>query len=95
MAQLEADVKQLTIRLEKRMEEIAKLKDDVAEARGKQRAVEAQSKQTSNVLSQRREEVRKQLLAEESRNAKLQFQNKTLQGELEKMKDRLHQVLSR
>ena len=95
VVQLECDVKQLTSRLQRRTEEAARLKDDVAEARQKQRAVEAQSKQTASVLGQRREETRKQLLAEESRNSKLQFQNRTLQAEVDKLKDRVHQLLSR
>mmetsp|Transcript_29424 Transcript_29424/g.90912 ORF Transcript_29424/g.90912 Transcript_29424/m.90912 type:complete len:235 (-) Transcript_29424:8-712(-) len=95
VTQLECEVKHLTSRLQKRTEEATRLKDDVAEARHKQRAVEAQSKQTANVLGQRREETRKQLLAEESRNSKLQFQNRTLQAEVDKLKERVHQLLSR
>merc|ERR1711964_358888 len=66
ISQLECDVKQLTSRLQRRTEETSRLKDDVAEARQKQRAIESQSKQTASVHGQRREETRKQLLAEES-----------------------------
>jgi hypothetical protein len=95
MAQLECEVKTLTQRLQKRTDEISRLKDEVAEAKQKQRAVEAQAKTTANVLSQRREETRKQLVMEETRNAKLQFQNKTLTTEVEKLKERVHQLLSR
>ena len=95
LAQLESDVRLLTQKLERRTDEVSRLKDEVADARGKQRAVEAQSKQSQSVLSQRREEVRKQLIAEESRNSKLQFQNKTLLQEVDKLKERLHQALSR
>lgn len=95
VVQLECDVKLLTGRLQRRTDEVARLKDDVAEARQKQRAVEAQSKQTATVLGQRREETRKQLLSEESRNSKLQFQNRTLHAEVEKLKERVHQLLSR
>jgi hypothetical protein len=93
--ELECEVKQLTQRLQKRTEEVDRMKDEVAEAKQKMRATETQAKQTANVLSQRREETRKQLLVEESRNSKLQFQNKGLQQEVDKLKERVHQLLSR
>lgn len=92
---LEGEVKHLSQRLERRADEIARLKDEAAESKQKLRAVEAQTKQSMTVLSQRREETRKQLLIEESKNSKLHFQVKTLQAEVDKLKARLHQALSR
>lgn len=102
VSDLEEQINKLTFdhrntlqRLERRDDEIARLKSEVGEARQRLQAVEAQSKSTIQGLSQRREEVRKQLLTEEGRNAKLQFQVKTLQQEAEKLKERIHELIRR
>lgn len=93
IVQLQCDVKTQAQKLERRNDDVARLKDEVAEARQKQKAVEAQARQTATVLSQRREETRKQLLLEESKNAKLQFQIKTLQAEVDRLKEKVHHLL--
>lgn len=89
---LEAEVRSLTTRLERRVEECDKLRDDVGEARQRARAIETSAKQQQGMLAQRREEMRKQLLTEEGRTSKLTHQNKLLQQELDKLKIRLTNI---
>jgi hypothetical protein len=93
VVKLEADAKALTQRLQRRTDEAEHLKDVVADARGKQAAVERETKAASKAVAQRRDDIRKQLLMEESRTSKLQFQNKTLLAEIDKLKARVHQQL--
>lgn len=88
-ATLEAEVRQLTARLERRDEECDRLRDSLGEARQRTRAIEAAAKQQQTLMSQRREESRKNLLTEEGRSAKLAHQNKLLQQEMDKLKARL------
>lgn len=90
---VEAENRALMARLEGRTDECDKLKDDLGEARQKLRAVQQQATQSGQLLSQRREEVRKQLILEEGRTAKLQQQNKVLTQEVEKLKQRLHTAM--
>jgi hypothetical protein len=93
VAELEAEVKQLTTRLQRRTEEVERLRDDLGEARSRAKAVEEQSRMKANVLSLRREETKKHLLTEESRTAKLQHQNKLLQQEVDRLKGRVHDLM--
>ena len=92
---VEAENRALISRLEARTEECDKIKDDLGEARQKLRAVQQQAQQSSQLLSQRRDEVRKQLILEEGRTQKLQQQNKVLAQELDKMKQRVHSLMQR
>ena len=92
---LESEAKMLRQRLERRTEEAEKLKDELEGARGKISAVEQQARQTVALLSQKRDEVRRQLINEESRTAKLQKQNKNLENEIERLKSRLHAAMQR
>lgn len=84
--QLECDLKVMSAKLERREDDGNKLRDEVGEARQKLRAMENSSRQQCSLLSQRREEVRKQLLCEESRTQKLTVQNKQLQQEVDRLK---------
>ena len=93
VSELEAEVKQLTIKLQRRNEEVERLRDDVGEARARAKAVEEQSRLKANVLSLRREETKKHLLTEETRTAKLQHQNKLLQQEVDRLKGRVHDLM--
>lgn len=90
VADLEVQVKTLTQRLQRRESEVDHLRDDLGEARGRAKAVEEQSRLRANTLSQRRDEMKKHLLTEESRTAKLQHQNKLLQQEVDRLRSRLH-----
>jgi hypothetical protein len=92
---VEAENRALMARLEGRTDECDKLKDDLGEARQKLRAVQQQTAQSAQLLSQRRDEVRKQLLLEEGRTQKLQQQNKLLTQEIDKLKQRLHTAMQR
>lgn len=93
LSKLEAENRSLTKRLESRTDEVSRVRDDLAEARGKLKAIDAQTKQTVSVLSLRRDEMRKQLLQEEGRTSKVQMQNKMLQQEVDKLKLRVHSLL--
>ena len=93
LADAELENKLLHAKLERKEGEIDKLKGDVGEARQRLLAAEAQSKQSMAVLSHKREECRKQLLLEEGKNTKLSFQVKTLQTEIDRLKQRLHSAI--
>lgn len=88
-----AEKKAVELRLEKRNEDVERLKDELADAKQKLRAVQQQATQSSQLLSQKREEIRKQLLLEEGRTQKLQHENKLLHQELDKLKSRVHQLM--
>ena len=93
IATLQAEVNLTTAKLERRDEDCEKLRDEVGELKQKMKALEAQAQQRAALLSQKREEVRRQLLQEESRSNKLQQQNKVLTLELDKLKGRVHLML--
>ena len=93
LAAVECDKRNLEGKLERKIDECEKLKDEVGEVRQKLRAVQQQASQTAGLLSQKREEVRKQLVLEEGRTQKLQHQNKLLQQELDKLKTRVHSLM--
>ena len=95
LEQLEGQVKHLSQRLRRADADIERVKNELSDARAKQAAVETQSKTNMKLASQRREESRKLLLVEEGRAAKLEFQNRTLASEVEKLKARVHQLLSK
>lgn len=90
---VESEKRLLEGKLERKIDECEKLKDEVGEGRQKLRAIQQQATQTAALLSQKREEVRKQLVLEEGRTQKLQHQNKLLQQELEKLKTRVHSLM--
>jgi hypothetical protein len=92
---LESEGKLLRQRLERRDEEVDRLKDDLENARGKVAAIENQAKQTIALVSQKRDEVRRQLINEESRTMKLQKQCKTLEAEVDRLKARLHALMQK
>lgn len=85
----EAERRSLDSRLEKKAEECETLRQEVDHARQKLRAVQQQAQQSTALLSQKREEMRKQLLIEEGRTQKIQMKNKKLEKENEDLKSRL------
>lgn len=87
---LEAEKRTLEQRLERLRRECAVLHNDVAEARQKVSAVKQESQQSTGLLAQRREEMRKQLLLEETRTQKLQVRNRKLEIEMAELKARIH-----
>ncbi|GET93085.1 hypothetical protein, conserved [Leishmania tarentolae] len=86
---LEADHRQLEQRLEKSRAQCEDLKREVAEVKQKLRVVQEESKSSVNALAQRREEMRKQLLLEETRSEKLRVRNKKLEQENDSLKGRV------
>jgi hypothetical protein len=88
-----AEKRMIEERLDRRNEDVERLKDELAEAKQKLRAVQQQAVNSSQLLSQKREEIRKQLLLEEGRTQKLQHENKLLTQEMDKLKSRLHHLL--
>lgn len=93
VAALEVDRKTAEAALERRTDECERLRSELADARQKLRAVQQQATQSAALLSQKREEIRKQLLLEEGRTQKLQQQNKVLTQELDKLRSRVHHLL--
>lgn len=85
----EAERRSLDMRLAKKTEECEALRLEVDHARQKLRAVQQQAQQSTALLSQKREEMRKQLLMEESRTEKIQMKNRKLEKENEELKSRL------
>ncbi|KAG5489903.1 hypothetical protein JKF63_00020 [Porcisia hertigi] len=88
---LDADRRKLEQRLERSRAQCEGLKSEVAAAKQKLRAVQEESKNSVNALAQRREEMRKQLLLEETRadrlmvrNKKLELENDTLRGRVQR-----------
>ena len=61
----------------------------MAAAKQKLKAVQAESKGSVTVLAQRREEMRKQLLLEETRSEKLKVRNRKLELENDALKERM------
>jgi HAMP domain-containing protein len=90
---LAADKRALEQRLERRSDELERLKDELGDAKHKLRAVQQQATQSAQLMSQKREEIRKQLLLEEGRSQKLQHENKLLHQELDKLKGRVHHLM--
>ena len=86
---LEAEKRQLSQRLERSREACDALQDEVAAATQKLKAVQAESKGSVTVLAQRREEMRKQLLLEETRSEKLKVRNRKLELENDALKERM------
>lgn len=80
-------------RLERRNEDMERMKDELGDARQKLRAIQQQATQSAALLSQKREEIRKQLLLEEGRTQKLQHENKLLNQELDKLRGRVHHLM--
>jgi hypothetical protein len=95
VAIVEGQLRQLQQKFDRRDAEADRLQADVAEARGRLLAVEAQARRQLESNAARREESRKQLLLEESKVEKLTRNNRTLEAELEKLKLRLHQALGK
>ena len=93
IARLESDNVSLRARLEKKAEEIDKLKEQVAEARGREEATVAAHRNSIRALSLRAEGMKKQLLQEESRNSKLEHRERTLSLEVERLKIQCHKAL--
>lgn len=87
---LEAEKRQLYQRLERSNAQCEKLKSDVADSRQKLAASQLEFKNTNAILSQRREEARKQLLLEETRSEKLKVRNRKLEMENATLKERVH-----
>ncbi|KAH9582088.1 hypothetical protein LSM04_004661 [Trypanosoma melophagium] len=90
VASLDSERRTLQNRFDRKHQECEELKDAVADLRQRLRATQQQAQASSSLLSQKREEVRKQLLLEESRTQKLQVRNGKLEMELERLKDMLH-----
>lgn len=88
---LEADRRQLEQRLEKSRVQCEELKREVAEVKQKLRVVQEESRNSVNSLAQRREEMRKQLLLEETRAEKLMVRNKKLEQENDSLKGRVRE----
>ncbi|CAC9548617.1 conserved hypothetical protein [Leishmania infantum JPCM5] len=88
---LEADRRQLEQRLEKSRAQCEELKREVAEVKQKLRVVQEESRNSVNALAQRREEMRKQLLLEETRAEKLMVRNKKLEQENDSLKGRVRE----
>ncbi|KPA79847.1 hypothetical protein ABB37_04929 [Leptomonas pyrrhocoris] len=86
---LEAERRQLEQRLERSREECGTLHNEVAAAKQKLKAVQEESKGSVAVLAQRREEMRKQLLLEETRTEKLKVRNRKLELENDALKERM------
>jgi outer membrane murein-binding lipoprotein Lpp len=86
---LETEKRQLEQRLERSRAECDALHDDVAAAKVKLKAVQEESRGSATVLAQRREEMRKQLLLEETRSEKLKLRNKKLELENDALKERI------
>lgn len=93
ISSLEVERKTLLLRIEKRNDECDRLKDELGSAKEKLRAVQQQATQSSQLLSQKRDEARKHLLIEEGRTQKLQQQNKLLAQELERLKEKMHMIM--
>lgn len=86
---LESDRRQLEQRLERSREECEALQGEVAAAKQKLKAVQEESKGSVTVLAQRREEMRKQLLLEETRSEKLKVRNRKLEIENDALRERM------
>ncbi|CBH15480.1 uncharacterized protein TEOVI_000738200 [Trypanosoma equiperdum] len=95
LAVVKAEKRSLHHQLEKKAQECEELKNAVAEMKQRLKAERQEALSSVNVLSQRREQVRKQLLLEESRSQKLQVRNGQLESELERLKDMLHSCMRR
>ncbi|EAN87916.1 hypothetical protein C3747_7g163 [Trypanosoma cruzi] len=95
LSSLEAEKRMIQSRLDRRSHECEELKGTVAELRQKLRATQENTNASVNVLSKRREELRKQLLLEESRSQKLKIRNGQLEMELERLKEMLRSRLSK
>ncbi|ORC93195.1 uncharacterized protein TM35_000025210 [Trypanosoma theileri] len=90
VAVLESERRTLQNKLDRKHQECEELKDAVADLKQKLRSTQQQAQASSSLLSQKREEVRKQLLLEESRTQKLQVRNGKLEMEIDRLKDMLH-----
>ncbi|CUI15251.1 Hypothetical protein, putative [Bodo saltans] len=80
-------------RLDRKSDDVERLKDELGDAKQKLRAIQQQATQSAQLFSQKREEIRKQLLLEEGRTQKLQHENKLLTQELDKMKGKVHHLM--
>ncbi|KAK7197239.1 hypothetical protein NESM_000669900 [Novymonas esmeraldas] len=86
---LEAERRQLEQRLERTRAQCEDLKNEAAQAAQRLKAAQAESKASVGALAQRREEMRRQFLQEETRAQKLTARNKVLELENESLKERL------
>ncbi|ESL07681.1 hypothetical protein TRSC58_04626 [Trypanosoma rangeli SC58] len=93
LSSLETEKRMVKNRLERRIQECYELKGTVAELRQKIRATQDDSHASVNLLSKRHEEMRKQLLMEESRSQKLKIRNGQLEMEVERLRGLLHSQL--
>ncbi|RNF23030.1 uncharacterized protein Tco025E_02941 [Trypanosoma conorhini] len=93
LSSLEAEKRMIQGRLARRSQECEALKGTVAELRQKIRATQEDSHASVNLLSKRNEEVRKQLLLEESRSQKMKIRNGQLEMEVERLRGLLHSHL--
>lgn len=89
VAALEAERRNLESRLARKADECAALRSDGDQARQKLRAVQQQAQQSNALMSQKREEMRKQLLIEEGRTEKIEVRNRKLQVENDDLKSKL------
>ncbi|RNF11873.1 hypothetical protein TraAM80_00709 [Trypanosoma rangeli] len=90
---LETEKRMIKNRLERRSQECDELKGTVTELQQKIRSTQDGSRASVNLLSKRHEEVRKQLLMEESRSQKLKIRNGQLEMEVERLRGLLHSQL--
>eukprot|EP00760_Papus_ankaliazontas_P005629 PhM_4_TR12681/c0_g1_i1/m.17149 len=95
MARLESDIATLKQRLEKKSDEVDRLKGQVTEARNREDATAHAHKDSIKVVSLRCEQLRKQLLNEESRNSKLEQKERVMVQEIDRLKQQLHKALMR
>ena len=73
--------------------DLERLKDDVADARSRYKALEERFRKSTQQASMRKEETRKQLILEENKVSKLTSQNRNLQMEVDRLKRMLHDNL--
>nr|CCC93621.1 conserved hypothetical protein [Trypanosoma congolense IL3000] len=90
-----SEKKALLHQLERKSQECEEQKNIVADLRQRLNALREEAHSSANILSQRREQVRRQLLLEESRSQKLQVRNGQLEQELGRLKDMLHSRMRR
>ncbi|CCW67111.1 unnamed protein product [Phytomonas sp. Hart1] len=86
---LEAEKRSLSQRLTKKTNESEDLRSHLVGVQAKIQAIKEVEKNKNNVLSKRREEMRKQLLIEEGKVQKLNVRYKKLEVEHEELKSRM------
>ena len=93
ITRLESDLKHTRQQLNREQEHNGRLKDELEGAKQRTEAKDLDARRKMQLASQRREESRKLLLAEESRVSKLEKQNKMLASENDKLKQKVHTLL--